>query len=128
MMMNDISQILSSFFIKLRLSMNTTDIPKILASTFHLSFYSLYFLHVFHILIYLLFIYRWPYTEKNPVKIRSKLFKSQPLNPFQSSVEFHVETSHFFCFSKQINSFYTKCNWAEMKWHETGWSTNQREK
>ena len=52
MMMNDISQILSSFFIKLRLSMNTTDIPKILASTFHLS------LHVFLILIYLLFIYR----------------------------------------------------------------------
>ena len=31
-------------------------------------------------------------------------------NPFQPSVAFHVETSHLFCFAKQVTGFYMKCN------------------
>ena len=36
-------------------------------------------------------------------------------NPFQLSVAFHIETSHLFCFAKQITGFYMKRNTA-LKW------------
>ena len=32
------------------------------------------------------------------------------INPFQSSVVFHVETSHLFCRAKQMTGFYMKRN------------------
>ena len=31
-------------------------------------------------------------------------------NPFQPSVAFHIETSHFFCSAKQMTGFYMKRN------------------
>ena len=36
-------------------------------------------------------------------------------NPFQPSVAFHIETSHFFCRAKQMTSFYVKRN-TGLKW------------
>ena len=32
------------------------------------------------------------------------------LNPFQSSVAFHIETSHSTCTANQMTGFYMKCN------------------
>ena len=32
------------------------------------------------------------------------------LNPFQPSVEFHIEISHLICTANQITGFYMKCN------------------
>ena len=37
------------------------------------------------------------------------------VNLFQSSVAFHVETSHLICTANQINGFYIKCN-NGLKW------------
>ena len=37
------------------------------------------------------------------------------LNPFQTSVAFHIETSHFFCSAKQMTGFYMKHN-TRLKW------------
>ena len=34
------------------------------------------------------------------------------VNPFHSSVPFHIETSHLFCRSKQMTGFYMKCNFG----------------
>ena len=37
------------------------------------------------------------------------------INPFQSSVVFHIETSHLFCRAKQMTGFYMKQqHWAGM--------------
>ena len=30
-------------------------------------------------------------------------------NPFQPSVTYHIETSHLFCFAKQMTGFHMKC-------------------
>ena len=37
----------------------------------------------------------------------SQIFK---INPFQTSVAFHIETSHLLCSGKQMAGFYMKCN------------------
>ena len=36
-------------------------------------------------------------------------------NPFQSSVTFHIETSHLICNAKQMTGFYMECN-TWLKW------------
>ena len=44
------------------------------------------------------------------------------LNQFQSSVAFHIETSHLICSANQMNGFYIKCNtWMKwVKWDNEG--------
>ena len=37
------------------------------------------------------------------------------VNPFQSSVAFHIKTSHLICTVNQMNGFYMKCN-PGLKW------------
>ena len=37
------------------------------------------------------------------------------VNPFQPSAAFHIETSHLFCYTKHITSFYMKQN-TGLKW------------
>ena len=37
------------------------------------------------------------------------------INPFQSSVAFHIKTSNLFCFGKQMTGFYMKRN-TGLKW------------
>ena len=57
--------------------------------------------------------------QLNPKKLFTKLVKSpfgkSVLNPFQHSVAFHIETSHLFCTTNQMNSFYMICN-SGLKW------------
>ena len=36
-------------------------------------------------------------------------------NQFQSSVAFHMDTSHLICFASQVTGFYIKCN-TGLKW------------
>ena len=40
-------------------------------------------------------------------------------NPFQSSVAFHMETSHLICSANQITVFYVKRN-TRLKWVKYG--------
>ena len=36
---------------------------------------------------------------------------TQAIYRFQPSVAFHIETNYLFCSVKQMDSFYTKCNY-----------------
>ena len=41
-------------------------------------------------------------------------------NPFQPSIAFHIETSHFISAANQITGFYMKCK-TGMKWVKNNW-------
>ena len=50
------------------------------------------------------------FIQKPPQKDSIVLIHKRLLNPFQFSVTFHIETSHFFGRAKQVNGFYMKRN------------------
>ena len=58
------------------------------------------------------------YLAKLACKAQSRKQTINPINLFQPSVTFNIETSHLFCSAKQITGFYMKCN-ARLKWVKT---------